>query len=227
MLRKIMLVVLMFSFFALPVSAQNVATQLNFSHACDLGTGELEMHFVLVQSPNVDYTGTFVSWSASFDGGPAVTGVSPYDNRTGGTVHYRANVPPAFVVTVYSATLVVGGTTYQLSNPGTVTVDLCVPTAIVIDAFTVACIPGGVRLEWTVTSELGILRYTVLKDGSPILVVPSDCPGCTTPRSYTREVLTTTPNGTYALDAGIDTATAALTGCGAPTAVRLAKFSAR
>lgn len=230
--KRAMTVVLMLVLFVLPASAQEVTPQLNFSHACDLGTGELEIHFVLVQSPNVDYTGTFVTWSASFDGGPVTTGASLYDGRTGGTVHYRVNVPVASSVQVFSAGLVVGFTTYQLANPGVFDVMSCIPASIVIDDFSAYCEPGGVRLEWGVSTELFITRYAVTRNGDAFLDVPADCPGCTAPASYVRNVATATPNGAYMLtayngDGLIDMEEATLAGCDVPTAVSLSRFSAK
>jgi hypothetical protein len=105
------------------------------------------------------------------------------------------------------------------------------PLAVVIDAFNVYCEPGGVRLEWSVSTEAVITRYLVTRNGDTFLNVPADCPGCTGPASYTRNVETLTPNGMYTLlayngDGLIDVEEAGVTGCGIPTASRLSSFTA-
>lgn len=86
-------------------------------------------------------------------------------------------------------------------------------------------------MEWSVSTEAVITRYLVTRNGDTFLNVPADCPGCTGPASYTRNVETLTPNGMYTLlayngDGLIDVEEAGVTGCGIPTASRLSSFTA-
>lgn len=221
---------------ALPVaaSAQNapLTARLNYSHACTVPDGNTELHFVLVQSPDVSYVGTAVLYTVSLDGGPALSGIAPYFSRTGGTVHYVAYVAPATVADVTSATLTVGGVTYELANPGPETTYACNPLSVVITDFAATCAPGiGVRLDWTVSTQASVTRYLIARNGEPILEVLSECPGCTNSATYSRTIALPDAHGIYTLlaysgDALIDLEEAWLASCSVPTAVRLSSFGA-
>ena len=212
MLRKILLVALMFALFVFPVAAS--AQDAPLWH-CDAVT-------VAQASPgwNVTATGAGAYWRIKAVGGSTVAG--PQQSPTFANVALSEGAQ----YQVQAADAAGGPWSNNAACLFTVA-----PLAVVIDAFNVYCEPGGVRLEWSVSTEAVITRYLVTRNGDTFLNVPADCPGCTGPASYTRNVETLTPNGMYTLiayngDALIDVEEAGVTGCGTPTAVRLSHFAA-
>lgn len=210
MLRKILLVVLMFSLFALPAHAQDAPLW-----HCDAVT-------VAQASPgwNVTATGAGAYWRIKAVGGSTVAGpqTSPVFANVALTEGAQYQVQAA------------DGAGGPWSN-NTACLFTVAPLAVIIDAFAVYCEPDGVRLEWSVSTEAVITRYLVTRNGDTFLNVPSGCPGCTGPAFYTRNVETLTPNGMYTLtayngDGLIDVEETGVTGCGIPTASRLSSFTA-
>ena len=212
MLRKILLVALMFALFVFPVAAS--AQDAPLWH-CDAVT-------VAQASPgwNVTATGAGAYWRIKAVGGSTVAG--PQQSPTFANVALSEGAQ--YQVQAADAA---GG---PWSN-NTACIFTVAPLAVIIDAFAVYCEPGGVRLEWSVSTEAVITRYLVARNGDTFLNVPSDCPGCTAAASYVRNVETLTPNGMYTLlayngDGLIDVEEAGVTGCGIPTASRLSSFTA-
>ena len=208
MLRKLLMVAVVLSLFVFPASAG--AQRFAPLWHCDAVA-------VAQSSPGWDVTATGAGawWRIKAVGGSTVAG---------------PQTSPVFAnVTLDS------GTQYQVqaadsaggpwsNNPGCIFT--VAPLAVIIDEFEAQCAPGGVMLGWAVSTELFVTR-----NGDTFLNVPADCPGCTGPASYTRNVETLTPNGMYTLiayngDALIDVEEAGVTGCGTPTAVRLSHFAA-
>jgi hypothetical protein len=213
MLRKILLVAVVFSLFVFPASAgaQDAAPLWH----CDAVT-------TAQSSPgwNVTATGAGAYWRIKVVGGATVAG--PQQSP------------------VFANVALVEGTQYQAqaadsaggpwsNNPGCIFA--VAPLAVIIDAFEAQCAPGGVMLGWAVSTELFVTRYSVARNGETILDVPADCPGCAPAATYSETVLLPEPSGVYTLTAWngaglVDTDTATLGSC-VPTAVRLSRFSAR
>ena len=213
MLRKFLAVAVVLSLFVFPASAgaQEVAPLWH----CDAVT-------VAQASPgwNVTATGAGAYWRIKAVGGSTVAG--PQQSPTFANVALSEGAQ--YQVQAADAA---GG---PWSN-NTACLFTVAPLAVIIDAFAVYCEPGGVRLEWSVSTEAVITRYLVARNGDTFLNVPADCPGCTGPASYVRNVETLTPNGMYTLlayngDGLIDVEEAGVTGCGIPTASRLSSFTA-
>jgi hypothetical protein len=212
MRKTILLVAVVLSLFVFPVAAQ--AQDAPLWH-CDAVT-------VAQASPgwNVTATGAGAYWRIKQVGGSTVAG--PQQSPTFANVALDSGAQ--YQVQAADAA---GG---PWSN-NTACLFTVAPLAVIIDAFAVYCEPGGVRLEWSVSTEAVITRYLVTRNGDTFLNVPSDCPGCTGPASYTRNVETLTPNGMYTLtayngDGLVDVEEAGVTGCGIPTASRLSSFTA-
>lgn len=108
-----------------------------------------------------------------------------------------------------------------------------VPLLTQIDYFTATCVPGGVLLEWGMASQVGITWYRLSLNGVQIAYIPSNCPGCMTPATYSFTNITPSPDGEYRLwhdigVGGVGEAYAYISDCNAPvpTAVTLASFDA-
>lgn len=213
MRKTILLVVLMFALFVFPVAAH--AQDAPLWHCDSVSTP-------VAGNPGWNYTASgSASWWRT--------------KQVGGGVVVIAQPSPIFMHAP-----IVEGAQYQVQaadaaggpwSNNTACIFTVAPLAVIIDAFAVYCEPDGVRLEWSVSTEAVITRYLVTRNGDTFLNVPSDCPGCTGPASYTRNVETLTPNGMYTLlayngDGLIDVEEAGVTGCGTPTAVRLSHFAA-
>lgn len=135
---------------------------LNYSHACTIPSGQVEVHFVLVQSPDVDYTGSAVQFTYSLDGGPVLAGSAPFVKRTGGTVHFAAYVAgPATTVEVLAGSLTVDGTTWQLANPGPKTTYACQPLSVVVGSLSAACFGTAVTVTWETVDETNVNGFNV------------------------------------------------------------------
>lgn len=227
MFRVLLMVAVVFAFLALPVAASPLDARLNVSHACTIPNGATELHFVLVQSPDVDYTGTAVQFSVTLDNGPAFTGTAPFFSRTGGTAHFVTYLAPATTATVASATLTVAGMTYTLSNPGvTLTTYLCQPLGVVIETFTATCVRGGVKLDWESNTEIGVMVWTLARNATPIATIPAQYPGAPIGAVYTYTDIVSPGSYQYTLDWG-DGAQANVTAFCNPTGVRLSRFTAK
>ena len=57
------------------------------------------------------------------------------------------------------------------------------------------------ELQWTVPTESGIQYYLISRNMRLFLDVPSNCPGCNLPASYTRLATAIPPEGTYFVNA--------------------------
>lgn len=225
---RCMMVATVFVFAAVaPATAQEVTPRLNLSHVCNQATGELEVHFVLVQAPPANYVGTAVAYSLRIDGGPVITGTAAYTRQTGDTVHYYAYIGGgATAVEVIAATLVVGDVTYQLANPGTFAAGSCIPASIVLDSFTATCIPDGVRLEWTSSSEILTERYDLWRDALLVATIPAQHPYSAVGASYVYTDTIYPGAFAYTLDGFGWAPETVHVNCAAPTAVTLATFDA-
>ncbi len=212
MLRKILTVAVVFAILALPTAASAQDAPLWHCGAVTVTAQTGGYHVVA--------TGAGAWWRIKAVGGSTVAGpqTSPVFANVALTEGAQYQVQAADAA---------GG---PWSN-NTACLFTVAPLAVIIDAFAVYCEPDGVRLEWSVSTEAVITRYLVTRNGDTFLSVPSDCPGCTGPASYTRNVETPTPNGMYTLtayngDGLIDVEEAGVTGCGIPTASRLSSFTA-
>lgn len=190
--------------------------QLNLSHSCYIETGVIDNHFVLVHAPDgVDFTGTFVTYEASIDGGLPFTGVATFDALTGGTAHFHHYLSATgSVLTVTSASVTVGGVTYTLANAGSFQIGSCF-LGVTIEDFTAICAPGSPQnqaiLNWWTSSEIGIMHWTIARDGVAIATIPAG--GSTQGNAY--EYVNSLPPGvreaTYTITANTgETATAQL-----------------
>lgn len=98
-----------------------------------------------------------------------------------------------------------------------------------ITRFEATCQVRGARLEWDVSSHVGVTRFDLYHDGVFIGTVQATCPNCAAGGSYAFVYVTQTPNGAYRLWHDTGEAWATLTDCQPepPTAVTLASFEAR
>lgn len=102
-----------------------------------------------------------------------------------------------------------------------------------IARFEVMCAVRGARLEWDMSSHVGVTHFDLYHNDALIATVQASCPGCATGGSYAYVYVTQAPNGEYLLrhdigPYGIGEAQATLEGCTPepPTAVTLASFEA-
>lgn len=86
---------------------------------------------------------------------------------------------------------------------------------------------NGVRIEWDMIGEVGITQYRLIRNGTAIATIPSQCPNCNIPASYTYEYQSEDPYGVYMLIPDINSASYKLLSCEIPTAVNLTGFSAK